>query len=598
MKGAQQTGEQIPDFQSKAAAQASLHAKQAALDAANNRGTPAKGSTPENEKHETTTGSTPEDMSAIITDDVKVVEQFLKLLKEKKSAMKVASKGEKVNREDMINIKLNFDGATQVWRTTLGSKPTVKALMTAILHKHGVPEEKQEIYINGEGANIATMDRKSVLFNLMMRFYKRPTAIWKGSTWVRCSPEASASASSEPSSASYASYASGASGARSSGAGGATRTYQRGAPGTARRDAKDPGLWPPMTRASSATSDLKNCCILALGCVVARLVFDDPNAEAKEVAMMGPSYEETKKTERTDMRKLQRWESDWQQMPGDSEEAIQRANELAKEIAQEVPEGRRMWARHGRSGGEGDAPPRKPQESPQASPQAEEPVLEEAAEEEEEQSPQRTKEAEVAESEASDGAGAAVAGEGPTDDQGTSFSVADVLPDTPASPAGEEEAPASPAANEEVDRPPVQAFLAPLPAAEEEAPTPAAAVSPEAAAEETPSRPAAAVSPEAAAEADQAADADAAAEQVDEEMREVVPADPQPEVEAQVQHHPEQPPLEEAPKEPNEQQKAEPVRKKATPLPTNARGKVEWYALDAADSEQEAPQNKALEEDR
>ena len=133
------------------------------------RGTPAKGSTPENEKHETTTGSTPEDMSAIITDDVKVVEQFLKLLKEKKSAMKVASKGEKVNREDMINIKLNFDGATQVWRTTLGSKPTVKALMTAILHKHGVPEEKQEIYINGEGANIATMDRKSVLFNLMMR---------------------------------------------------------------------------------------------------------------------------------------------------------------------------------------------------------------------------------------------------------------------------------------------------------------------------------------------------------------------------------------------------------------------------------------------
>lgn len=346
----------------------------------------------------------------------------------------------------------------------------------------------------------------------------------------------------------------------------------------------------------------------ALGCVVARLVFDDPNAEAKEavqipqrqriqmlVQSMGPSYEETKKTERTDMRKLQRIrkrtvdedESDWQQMPGDSEEAIQRANELAKEIAQEVPEGRRMWARHGRSGGEGDAPPRKPQESPQASPQAQEPVLDEAAEEEEEQSPQGTKEAEAAESEASDGTGAAVAGEGPTDDQGASFSVADVLAEAPASPAGEEEAPASPAANEEVDRPPVQAFLAPLPAAEEEAPTPAAAVSPEAAAEETPSRPAAAVSPEAAAEADQAADADAAAEQVDEEKREVVPADLQPHVE--VHHHPEQPPLEEAPKEPNEQQKAEPVRKKATPLPTNARGKVEWYALDAADSEQEDP---------
>eukprot|EP00439_Symbiodinium_sp_Y106_P036773 s3095_g4.t1 len=250
----------------------------------------------------------------------------------------------------------------------------------------------------------------------------------------------------------------------------------------------------------------------ALGCVVARLVFDDPTAEAKEAVQipqkqriqmlaqaMGPSYEETKKTERTDMRKLQRvrkrtvdedeapaasrvlrcayckgyyrpvsvrdtllmshnrlpcklfrfirdrayqiappqgagqvphqacvpcgserqdkleaaecrerghlsemlggsivedvsktfagvdrlqWhtriqslqeeftsahaeqteqtmllarqsltshdESDWQQMPGDSEEAIQRASELAKEIAEEVPEGRRMWARHGR----------------------------------------------------------------------------------------------------------------------------------------------------------------------------------------------------------------------------------------------------------
>ncbi|CAE7210915.1 unnamed protein product [Symbiodinium sp. CCMP2592] len=319
----------------------------------------------------------------------------------------------------------------------------------------------------------------------------------------------------------------------------------------------------------------------ALGCVVARLVFDDPNAEAKEAVQipqrqriqmlaqaMGPSYEETKKTERTDMRKLQRVrkrtvdedESDWQQMPGDSEEAIQRASELAKEIAEEVPEGRRMWARHGRSGGEGEAVPRKPQETLQASPQAKGPAKEQAPDEVEEPPP-GSNEAEAADSQASDGTGAAVAGEGPTDDQ--------VVEEAPASPAAfVEEAPAPLAAGEEeVDRPPVHAFLAPLPAPEEETPPPAVAICPDAEAE--------------------AADADAAVEQVDEEedKREALPADLQRQVE--VHCHPEQRPLEQVLKEPNEQQKAEPVRKKATPLPTNARGKVEWYALDAADSEQE-----------
>eukprot|EP00439_Symbiodinium_sp_Y106_P041608 s3095_g5.t1 len=210
-----------------------------------------------------------------------------------------------------------------------------------------------------------------------------------------------------------------------------------------------------------------------------------------------------------------------------------------------------------------DAVPRKPQETSEASPQAKGPAKEQAPDEEEEEPPPGTKEPEAAESQASDGTGAAFAGEGPLDDQ-----------EAPTSPgAGEEEAPASPAAGEEeVDRPPVHAFLAPLPAPEEETPPPAAAISPDAEAE--------------------AADADAAAEQ---DKREVLPADLQPQVE--VHHHPEQPPLEQAPKadeeciqeEPTEQQKAEPVRKKATPLPTNARGKVEWYALDAADSDQEDP---------
>ena len=134
---------------------------------------PASGSTTEDKKEATASGSTTEDtnidMSTIIAEDVKVVEHFLKLLKEKKSAMKVASKGEKVNREDKISINLVYEGATQVWRTDLGSRTTVKALMTNVLHKHGVPEDKQEIHINGEGADIAKLDRKSVLFNLMVR---------------------------------------------------------------------------------------------------------------------------------------------------------------------------------------------------------------------------------------------------------------------------------------------------------------------------------------------------------------------------------------------------------------------------------------------
>ena len=56
--------------------------------------------------------------------------------------MKVASKGEKVNRDDVIAIYLVYNNA---------SKTTVKALR-AVLNLHGVPEDKQVLQINSEGA--------------------------------------------------------------------------------------------------------------------------------------------------------------------------------------------------------------------------------------------------------------------------------------------------------------------------------------------------------------------------------------------------------------------------------------------------------------
>ena len=130
----------------------------------------------------------------IINEDLKVIEHFAKLLKEKRSAMKIVSRSEKVNRDEMISVNLVYGDSIKTWRTTLGSKATVKALVTAIIHEHGIPENKQKIHINGEGSDIAMMDRKSVLFNFMVRkntnivITRKPGKIWPNRAALFSSP--------------------------------------------------------------------------------------------------------------------------------------------------------------------------------------------------------------------------------------------------------------------------------------------------------------------------------------------------------------------------------------------------------------------------